>query len=40
MSKDKTRVQGDNPVLNNPYEELKYYYDTNMNGNIKVLTME
>ena len=24
----------DNPILNNPYEEPKYYYDTDLNGNI------
>lgn len=23
-----------NPILNNPYEEPKYYYDTDLNGNI------
>ena len=35
MDKDnKTIVQNDNPVLNNPYEEPKYYYDTDLNGNI------
>ena len=29
----------DNPVLNNPYEEPKYYYDTDMNGNIDYETV-
>lgn len=24
----------DNPILNNPYEEPKYYYDTDINGNL------
>ena len=24
----------DNPVLNNPYEEPRYYYDSDANGNI------
>ena len=28
------QVSNDNPVLNNPYEEPQYYYDTDMNGNI------
>ena len=28
------QANNDNPVLNNPYEEPKYYYDTDMNGNI------
>ena len=31
----------DNPVLNNPYEEPRYYYDSDANGNInyeKVIT--
>lgn len=27
-------TNNDNPVLNNPYEEPRYYYDTDMNGNI------
>lgn len=27
-------ANNDNPVLNNPYEEPKYYYATDMNGNI------
>lgn len=30
----------DNPVLNNPYEEPKYYYDTDMNGNIDYKTVK
>lgn len=35
MDKDNvTAVQNDNPVLNNPYEEPKYYYDTDLSGNI------
>ncbi len=29
----------ENPVLNNPYEEPKYYYDTDMNGNIDYETV-
>ena len=29
----------ENPVLNNPYEEPKYYYDTDMNGNIDYATV-
>ena len=32
-------IQSDNPVLNNPYEEPKYYYDTDMNGNIDYATV-
>ena len=28
------QANNDNPVLNNPYEEPQYYYDTDMNGNI------
>ena len=28
------QANNDNPVLNNPYEEPRYYYDTDMNGNI------
>ena len=28
------QANNDNPVLNNPYKEPKYYYDTDMNGNI------
>ena len=32
---DKSKTfSGDNPVLNNPYEEPMYYYDSDMNGNI------
>ena len=35
MDKDNvTTIQNDNPVLNNPYEEPKYYYDTDLSGNI------
>lgn len=35
MDKDNViTVQNDNPVLNNPYEEPKYYYDTDLSGNI------
>ena len=32
-------TNNDNPVLNNPYEEPKYYYDTDMNGNIDYATV-
>ncbi|MGI6222016.1 MAG: BPTD_3080 family restriction endonuclease [Prevotella sp.] len=32
--------QSDNPVLNNPYEEPKYYYDTDMNGYIDYNTIK
>jgi type III restriction enzyme len=32
-------TNNDNPVLNNPYEEPKYYYDTDMNGNIDYQTV-
>ena len=35
------KLSNDNPVLNNPYEEPMYYYDTDLNGNIdyeKVIT--
>lgn len=32
-------VSSDNPVLNNPYEEPKYYYDTDLNGNIDYATV-
>ena len=27
-------VSNDNPVLNNAYEEPKYYYESDINGNI------
>ena len=33
------QATNDNPVLNNPYEEPKYYYDTDMNGNIDYETV-
>ncbi|MBQ7419769.1 MAG: DEAD/DEAH box helicase family protein [Prevotella sp.] len=33
------QVSNDNPVLNNPYEEPMYYYDTDMNGNIDYETV-
>jgi type III restriction enzyme len=33
------QANNDNPVLNNPYEEPKYYYDTDMNGNIDYQTV-
>ena len=33
------QASNDNPVLNNPYEEPKYYYDTDMNGNIDYATV-
>lgn len=32
-------TNNDNPVLNNPYEEPRYYYDTDMNGNIDYQTV-
>ena len=32
-------VSSDNPVLNNPYEEPRYYYDTDLNGNIDYSTV-
>ena len=33
------QATNDNPVLNNPYEEPQYYYDTDMNGNIDYATV-
>ena len=33
------QANNDNPVLNNPYEEPRYYYDTDMNGNIDYETV-
>ena len=33
------QASNDNPVLNNPYEEPKCYYDTDMNGNIDYQTV-
>ena len=33
------QTNNDNPVLNNPYEEPMYYYDTDMNGNIDYATV-
>ena len=33
------QATNDNPVLNNPYEEPQYYYDTDMNGNIDYATI-
>ncbi len=33
------QATNDNPVLNNPYEEPKFYYDTDMNGNIDYQTV-
>lgn len=33
------QANNDNPVLNNPYEEPRYYYDTDMNGNIDYATI-
>ena len=40
MDKDnKTIIQSDNPVLNNPYEEPRCYYDTDMDGNIDYETV-
>ena len=33
------QANNDNPVLNNPYEEPRYYYDTDMNGNIDYQTV-
>lgn len=32
-------ANNDNPVLNNPYEEPKFYYDTDMDGNIDYATV-
>ena len=32
-------TNNDNPILNNPYEEPKYYYDSDMNGNIDYETV-
>ena len=32
-------TQSDNPVLNNPYEEPQFYYDTDLNGNIDYETI-
>ena len=31
--------ESDNPILNNPYEEPQYYYDTDANGNIDYTTV-
>lgn len=39
QEKNATVIQSDNPVLNNPYEEPRYYYDTDMNGNIDYETV-
>ena len=36
---NKTIIQSDNPVLNNPYEEPKYYCDIVMNGNVDYETV-
>ncbi len=33
------QANNENPVLNNPYEEPQYYYDTDMNGNIDYATV-
>ena len=33
------KYSSDNPVLNNPYEEPRWYYDTDMNGNIDYSTI-
>ena len=33
------QASDENPVLNNPYEEPLYYYDTDMNGNIDYQTV-
>ena len=33
------QANNDNPVLNNPYEEPRCYYDTDMNGNIDYATV-
>lgn len=38
-SDSRTNYQSDNPILNNPYEEPKYYYDTDANGNIDYTTV-
>ena len=32
-------LESDNPILNNPYEEPQYYYDTDANGNIDYTTV-
>ena len=34
------QANNDNPVLNNPYEEPKYYYDTDLDGNIDYETIK
>ncbi len=40
MTKEKIQIEkNDNPVLNNPYEEPKYYYDTDLNGNVDYQTV-
>ena len=33
------QANNENPVLNNPYEEPQYYYDTDLNGNIDYATV-
>ena len=33
------KYSSDNPVLNNPYEEPRWYYDTDINGNIDYSTI-
>ena len=35
----KQQINSDNPVLNNPYEEPQYYYDSDANGNIDYETV-
>ena len=39
MGNDNFALQSENPVLNNPYEEPKYYYDSDMDGNIDYTTI-
>ena len=34
-----SNYESDNPILNNPYQEPKYYYDTDINGNIDYTTV-
>ena len=40
MQKDNSILpHSENPVLNKPYEETKYYYNTDMNSNIRYMTI-
>lgn len=34
------KYTSDNPVLNNPYDEPRYYYNTDLNGNIDYTTVK